>query len=154
MTSTESVRYFEDCVVGETFEFGDYTVSKDEIIAFAEQFDPQPFHVDEDAADESMFGGLIASGWHTAAICQGLLVENLINDMASAGGRGVDELRWQRPVRPGDELSLRVEIIGKDPPEETRKPGEVDAKVTGYNQAEEPVISWIVLGMIELGKSG
>lgn len=149
MTSNTTIRYFEDYDIGETSEFGDYEVTKEEIIEFAEQYDPQPFHVDENTARESMFGGLIASGWHTAAICQRLLVNGLITDMASAGGRGVDELRWLRPVHPGDVLSLKVEIIEKHASEDAQKPGEVHAEVTAFNQNDEPVISWILLGMIQ-----
>lgn len=154
MASSEPIGYFEDYEVGESFEFGSYTVTKEEIVEFAERYDPQPFHVNENAALESRFGGLIASGWHTAAICQRLLVDGLIDDMASAGGRGVDELRWRRPVRPGDVLSLRVEIIEKHASEDAQGPGEIHAKVTGINQNDEPVISWVILGMIEQRTSG
>lgn len=149
MSASQSTRYFEDCEIGETFEFGDYAVTKGEIIEFAEQYDPQPFHVDVRAARESMFGGIIASGWHTAAICQHLLVEGLVSNMASAGGRGIDELRWLQPVRPGDTLTIRVEFTEVRAPEDAQKPGEVHAKVTGINQNGEPVISWLLLGMIE-----
>lgn len=154
MTSNEPTRYFEDWEVGETFEFGAYTVTRDEIIEFAEQYDPQPFHVDEGVARESVVGRLIASGWHTAAICQRLLVDGLIKEMASAGGRGVDELRWWEPVRPGDVLTLCVEIVEKHAPEDAREPGEVHAEVVGYNQDDDPVISYTVLGMIERRESG
>lgn len=149
MSASQSTRYFEDCEIGETFEFGDYTVTKEEIIEFAEQYDPQPFHVDVRAARESMFGEIVASGWHTAAICQRLLVEGLVSKMASAGGRGVDELRWLKPVRPGDTLAIRVEFTEMRAPKDAQKPGEVHAKVTGINQNSEPIISWLLLGMIE-----
>ncbi|WP_435196099.1 MaoC family dehydratase [Natronomonas sp. EA1] len=109
------MQYYEDVEVGETKEFGAYEVTKEEIIEFAEKYDPQPFHVDEEAAEESMFGGLIASGWHTAAMTMRMLVEHTTRDAASTGAMGVDELRWKKPVRPGDTLHVEVEILDKEP---------------------------------------
>jgi acyl dehydratase len=106
-------RYFEDIAVGETERFGSYEVTRDEIVAFAERWDPQPFHLDEDAAEDSMFGGLVASGWHTACICMRLMVDGYLSDAASMGSPGIDELRWLEPVRPGDVLSVRVEVLDK-----------------------------------------
>lgn len=110
-------RYFEDVAVGETERFGSYEVTRDEIVAFAERWDPQPFHMDEEAAQDSMFGGLVASGWHTACICMRLVVDEFLEDAASMGSPGVDELRWLEPVRPGDVLSARVEVLDKRPSE-------------------------------------
>ncbi len=153
MTSSEPTHYFEDFDIGETFEFGSYTITEEEIIEFADRYDPQSFHVDENAAQNSIFGGLIASGWHTAAVCQRLFVDGLVKDMASAGGRGVDELRWYKPIRPGDTLSLQGEIIEKHSPEEDSGPGHIHAKLTGFNQNDEPVISWVLIGMIERRES-
>lgn len=103
-------RYFEDFQVGQSLEFGDYSVSREEILTFARQFDPQPFHTDEEQAKTSIYGGLIASGWHTASIFMRLLVIGLLNDTASMGSPGVDELRWLRPVRPGDTLRTRFTV--------------------------------------------
>lgn len=103
-------RYFEDFTVGQSLELGSYTVTRDEIVAFARQFDPQPFHTDEARAKESAFGGLIASGWHTASIFMRLLVDGLLNETASMGSPGVDELRWTRPVRPGNTLRARFTV--------------------------------------------
>ncbi|WP_459192556.1 MaoC family dehydratase [Halosimplex sp. J119] len=108
------MRYFEDLSVGETAHFGSYEVTSEEITAFAERYDPQPFHTDPEAAADSPFGGLVASGWHTAAMTMRLLVENHLADAATRGALGVDELRWRRPVRPGDELVVRTEIVDKD----------------------------------------
>ena len=143
-------RYFEDIEVGETYEHGHQDVTEDEIVAFAEEFDPQPFHVDADAAEETAFGGLAASGWHTAALCMRLLVEVMDEaDWASQGARGVDALRWIRPVRPGDTLRIEVEVVEKRVDEDDPTIGHVDSKLTGYNQDDEPVISWIGLGMIQ-----
>jgi acyl dehydratase len=104
-------RYFEDYREGETFEFGDYCVTKEEIIEFAQRFDPQPFHVDQQAADATVFGGLIASGWMTASIGMRMMVDHFISAKSSMGSPGVDELRWPKPVRPGDRLRIRVSII-------------------------------------------
>lgn len=106
--------YFEDLSVGQTDEFGSYEVTEEEIVSFAEKYDPQPFHVDPGRAEESMYGGLIASGWHTCAMTMRMLVESHFGQMASLGAKGLDELRWRRPVRPGDVLSVRNEVLDKE----------------------------------------
>ncbi|MHB9287927.1 MaoC family dehydratase [Halobacteriales archaeon Cl-PHB] len=107
-------RHFEDIEVGERRAGGRYEVTKSAIVDFAEQFDPQPFHVDEEAAAESMFGGLVASGWHTGAIAMRLLHDVYMEDVAVLGALGVDDLRWVNPVRPGDTLTHEVEIVDKE----------------------------------------
>ncbi|PSQ30977.1 dehydratase [Halobacteriales archaeon QS_9_67_15] len=106
--------YFEDLTVGETAEFGTYEVTADEMTSFAEQYDPQPFHTDPEAAAETPFGGLVASGWHTASVTMRLLVDDHLSEGAARGALGVDDLRWRRPVRPGDELTVRTEIVDKE----------------------------------------
>jgi len=108
-------RYFDDLRVGQVSEHGPRTVSREEIVGFAREFDPQPFHLDEEAARRSPYGGLIASGWHTAALCQRLVIDGIVNESTSLGSPGVDELRWLRPVRPGDTLRLRVECVETTP---------------------------------------
>ena len=140
--------YYEDYEVGDTWEFGERTVTKEEIIEFAEKYDPQPFHIDEDAAEETMFDGLAASGWHTAAICMRMFVEHRV-DEASQGARGVDELRWIKPVRPGDTLTAKVEVVDKYPDEDSPHIGYIDTRLTAYNQEDEAVLSWIGLGIIQ-----
>lgn len=107
--------HFEDLTVGDTEQFGEYTVTREEIIGFAEQFDPQPFHVDPEAAADSPFGGLVASGWHTACLTMRLVVEGYLLDAATHGALGVDELRWRAPVRPGDTLTAHTEIEATEP---------------------------------------
>ncbi len=107
--------YYEDIEIGATREFGSYTVEKEEIISFAEQYDPQPFHVDESAAEDSIFGELVASGWHTAAMTMRMLVDHRLEDDRSMGAVGIDELRWKQPVRPGETLSVRTEVVDKEP---------------------------------------
>ena len=106
--------YFEDLTVGETAEFGTYEVTADEMTSFAEQYDPQPFHTDPEAAAETPFGGLVASGWHTASMTMRLLVDDHLSEGAVRGALGVDDLRWRQPVRPGDELTVRTEIVDKE----------------------------------------
>ncbi|WP_233261532.1 MaoC/PaaZ C-terminal domain-containing protein [Vitiosangium sp. GDMCC 1.1324] len=95
------MRYFEDFQVGQVLELGSYVVTREEILAFARQYDPQPFHVDEEAGRQSIYGSIIASGWQTAAICHRLLVRAVLEGSSSMGSPGLDELRWLRPVRPG-----------------------------------------------------
>jgi len=104
-------RYFEDYVPGTVYEFGSIAVEESEMIAFAGRFDPQLFHTDPVAAGKSVFGGLIASGWYTASLTMRLLVDHYISHVASLGSPGVDELRWLKPVRPGDTLSVRVTLL-------------------------------------------
>jgi acyl dehydratase len=108
------MEYFEDLSVGDTDAFGSYEVTAAEITDFAERYDPQPFHTDPEAAADSPFGGLVASGWHTAAMTMRLLVEGFLADGATRGALGVDELRWRRPVRPDDELTVRTEVVDTD----------------------------------------
>jgi acyl dehydratase len=109
------VRYWEDFRVGETTELGEVEVSREEIVEFAQRYDPQPFHVDDDAAAAWPFGGLVASGWHTAAIFMGMFVRSILLGSASMGSPGVEELRWTAPVRPGDRLTGRVKVTGAEP---------------------------------------
>lgn len=139
--------YYEDIEVGDTYSFGDRTISKDEIIEFAEQYDPQTYHVDEEAAQESLFGELIASGWHTASLCMREFVEN-IADEAWLGARGIDDLRWIKPVTPGDTLSMTVEVVDKRPLEDDPTVGHVDTRLTAHNQDDEAVLTWIGLGIV------
>jgi len=121
-------RYFEEIEVGETASFGEYVMEREEMVSFAEQFDPQPFHLDEAAAAESMFGGLVASGWHTASATMRMLVENYFADSRALGAAGVDDLRFPAPVRPGDELSVETVVQDKSAWDEAR--GLVESEVT------------------------
>ena len=104
--------YFEDYVPGATHECGSVSFDQAGIVAFAKEFDPQPFHVDPVAAAAGPFGGLIASGWHTAAVVMRLLVENYLSAESSLGSPGLDEIRWPYPVRPGDTLRVRATVTG------------------------------------------
>jgi len=135
-------RYFEDISVGDTESFGAYTVTREEIIEFARQYDPQPFHVDSEAAAQSPFGGLVASGWHTAAMTMRVLVDGFLAESESRGALGVDELRWYDPVRPGDTLTAETEVIATEPWDDDY--GKVEVRV------ETLVESDVVCSMIGL----
>jgi acyl dehydratase len=134
------ILYFEDIVEGTEFELGSTTVTREEILEFAVRFDPQPFHVDEEAAKESMFGGLIASGWHTAAIWMRLYVDTVLANTASLGSPGVEELRWLKPVRPGDTLTGRARILWTKPSERDPRRGTVFTESELSNQDGEIVM--------------
>lgn len=138
--------YYENLEVGETYETKSYTVTKEEIIDFAEQFDPQPFHLDEEAAQESMFGELVASGLHTLCLSVRLFITDIVDGgdgIANMGGLGMDDLRWHEPVRPGDTLCVRVEILEKTPSSSRSDRGYVDFRRTVVNEADEEVMSII-----------
>jgi acyl dehydratase len=140
--------FFEDFRPGEITETGSVSVSKEEILAFARQFDPQPFHIDEEAARQSPYGGLIASGWHTASLCMRLIVALLGPGSGSLGSPGVDELRWLKPVRPGDELTVRVEVLESVPSRSKPDRGLVKLRYTMHNQNGEDVMTMIALGLV------
>lgn len=140
---------FEDMTVGQTFDFdGSYRVTRDEIIEFARRFDPQPFHVDESAASKTMYGGLIASGWHTSSIAMRLLCDHFMNSSTGIGSPGVDEIRWVRPVRPDDELSAGMEILEVTPSRSKPDRGTVKHKVVVTNQKDEVVMTFIGMTMM------
>lgn len=139
-TSVEN-RYFEDYVAGSVHEFGPIAVELDEVIGFGKRFVPLAYHTDPELAKQSIYGGLIASGWHTAALMMRLYTDNYLSKVANLGSPGVDELRWDKPVFPGDELSIRVTVL------ETRlsssKPdrGIVRSYLEVLNQKREVVMS-------------
>jgi len=135
------VRYFEDFTPGHVIELGNHTITRDEIIAFAKQFDPQPFHLDDEAAKKTIYGGLIASGWHTGAISMRLLYDGLVKDTVSLGSPGVDELRWVKPVRPGDTLSARLTVLECIPSRSKPDRGIVRSAVEMRNQHDEVVVT-------------
>ena len=134
-----SRRYLEDFMVGQTFGSGRLRVDKEQIKAFAAEFDPQPFHLDEDAALDTIFGGLAASGWHTAALTMRLLVESEIAPAGGVVGAGFDEFRWPRPVRPGDELHIESEVLEVRPSRSRSNQGLIKVRTTTLNQNDEAV---------------
>ncbi|MDA2806847.1 MaoC family dehydratase [Nocardiopsis suaedae] len=141
-------RYLEDYPVGETAEFGRATVVEDEIIAFAERFDPQSFHLDPAGAQDGPFGGLIASGWHTASLMMRLYAEGYLSPRASLGGPGVDELRWTEPVRPGDTLTLRTEVLEARKSSSKPDRGLLRTRVELFNQRDRKVFHAVVLNIL------
>ncbi|PJI37978.1 MaoC family dehydratase [Ferrovibrio sp.] len=141
------MKYLEDFAVGQTMEFPPRTVSEDEIIAFARDYDPQPFHLDKEAARQSLFGGLCASGWHTAGMMMRMLVDNVIGKYASMGSPGVDQLRWVKPVFPGDTLHLRGEILDVKSSRSKPDRGVVTSRYEMKNQKGETVLTMQAKGM-------
>lgn len=133
------MRYFEDFAPGQVFDLGSYEFSRDEIVGFARQWDPQPFHVDEAAAAESAFGGLVASGWHTACVFMRLYVDALLLDSASMGSPGLEELRWLVPVRPGDVLRGTASVTEVAPSSVRPDRGTVFMLFEMYNARQELV---------------
>lgn len=144
------MRYFEDFQPGQVIELGGRTITKESIIAFAREFDPQPFHVDEAAAQRSIYGGLLASGWHTGSLAMRILYDGLLKDTASLGSPGIDELRWLKPVRPGDTLALRMTIVESIPSRTKPDRGLVRSLMEMRNQHGEVVLT--IRGLSLLGR--
>jgi len=133
-------KYFlEDFAVGQVFATGKLQVDTEQIKSFAKQFDPQPYHLDEDAAEKSPFRGLAASGWHTAALTMRLLVDGDFKPAGGILGVGFDALSWPKPVRPGDELHAKSEILEVRPSKSKPNRGTIRVRTTTYNQNDEAV---------------
>jgi acyl dehydratase len=135
-----TVHYLEDFAAGQVFTTGRYRVDKEQILAFAKQFDPQPFHTNEEAARKSPFQGLAASGWHTAAMTMRLMVDGEFKPAGGILGVGFEELSWPRPVRPGDELHAKSEVLEVRPSKSRPDRGMIKARTTTFNQNDEPVM--------------
>lgn len=144
------MRYFEDFTPGQAIELGSVGITRDEIISFARQFDPQPFHTDEHAAARTSFGGLLASGWHTGSLTMRLIYEGVIKTTVSHGSPGLDELRWLKPVRPGDTLSGRFTVLECLPSRSKPDRGVVRSLVELRNQHGDVVLS--IKGLNILGR--
>ena len=141
-------RYFEDYVEGDVHSFGRIAVEADEIVDFAKRFDPQGFHTDPEAAKRTPFHGLIASGWHTVGLMMRLYVEHYLTHVASLASPGIDELRWIKPVRPGDTLSVRVTVLKATPSRSKPDRGAVTSFIEVFNQAGEAVMTLRAVNMI------
>ena len=133
-------RWFEDYVPGAVHDLGSVVLDEEEVIAFARQFDPQPFHLDKERAEKSAFGGLIASGWHTACMAMRLIVERYLSEVSSEGSPGIDELRWLRPVRPGDQLTVRITNLDARRSRSRPERGIVRSQIETLNQEGEVVM--------------
>lgn len=134
-------RWFDDYAPGEVFEFGQHEVTEQEIIAFARQYDPQPFHTDPEAARSFPYAGLIASGWMTAALAMRMMCDHFIPPRSALGSPGVDQLSWMRPVRPGDRLRMRVSILGVQRSRSKPDRGVITARQELINQDGQTVMS-------------
>jgi acyl dehydratase len=145
----DALLYWEDFLVGDTMEMGSHTFTEAEIIAFARQFDPQSFHTDPAAAKQSVFGGLIASGWHTCAIAMRLMVDKYVGRSASLGSPGLDNIRWLAPVRAGDTITYRRRIIAARASASKPGAGLVQTRWEALNQRGEMVMTmegWGIFG--------
>jgi len=141
-------RWFEDYVAGAVYEFGDVTITEEEILEFAHRFDPQPIHTDPAYAAGGPFHGLIASGWHTSGIFMRLFADHYLSRVASLASPGVDELRWPHPVRPGDRLRLRVRVLETRASRSTPDRGIVRTRAQLLNQEDRIVLSLVAVNLL------
>ena len=143
------MKYFEDLEVGTKASFGSYLVTREEVLEFARKYDPQPFHLSDEAAAQTHFGRMSASGWHSCAMAMSMLVEWMKDHrQASLGAAGIDELRWLKPVFPGDTLRCENELLEKKASEKRPERGSTRSRMTVFNQHDEPVLTFIARGLI------
>jgi acyl dehydratase len=150
------MRYYEDIVLNEPQRFGAYEVTRDEVIEFASRYDPQPFHLDDAAAAATHFGRLSASGWHTGCMVMRMVVDHMSSGdgQAGLGSPGIDQLRWVKPVYPGDTLSCETEVIEKRRSQSKPEMGIMKSRMTAYNQHGEVVMTYIANGLIRTREPG
>lgn len=143
--------HYEDITVGSTQGFGAYEVTREEVTAFAAKYDPQPFHLDDDAAAATHFGRLSASGWHTCAMTMAMMVENMkANAQAGLGSPGVENLRWAKPVYPGDTLRVETEVLEKRRSQSRPDMGLFKSRIRTFNQNGEMVLEMTSTGLIRV----
>ena len=142
--------YFEDLEVGAESIFGHYDVTREEVLEFARKYDPQPFHLSDEAAAQTHFGRIAASGWHTCAMTMAVIVGHISEpEQAGLGSPGVDELRWLKPVYPGDRLTVRGKIVDKTPSRSKPEIGSVRTETTVTNQDDVPVMRYISIVLMQ-----
>ncbi len=141
------MRYFEDFTPGQVIDMGPCRVSEADIVAFARRYDDQGFHTDPEAARKTAFGGIVASGWHTIALCMRMMVDGYLHDAASLGSPGVDEVRWRVPVRPDDELRFRAVVAKAVPSQSKADRGIVHFDFTLRNQSNQAVMTMKAMQM-------
>lgn len=142
--------YFEDLELGRETEYGSYHVTREEVLEFARKYDPQPFHLSDEAAAKTHFGRLAASGWHTCAMTMGVIARYVVGEeQAGLGSPGLDELRWLKPVYPGDTLHVRGEIIEKTPSRSKPHIGSFRTRTTVTNQDGAPVMTFTSIVLIQ-----
>ena len=148
---SDGLVYFEDLQVGQTAAFGRYEVTRDEVIQFASAYDPQPFHLSDEAAAQTHFGRISASGWHTCAMTMRMLVDNITaRRQAGLGSPGLDELRWLKPVYPGDVLRVETELLSKRQSHSRPEMGSFQSLVKVYNQDDVAVMTMQSIGLIRV----
>ncbi len=148
---SDGLVYFEDLTVGVKAAFGRYEVTREEVIEFAAKYDPQPFHLSDEAAAQTHFGRISASGWHTCAMVMRMLVDNITErKQAGLGSPGQDELRWHKPVYPGDVLRVESEVLEKTPSRSRPEMGSFKSDVRIFNQNDELVMSMKSIGLIRV----
>jgi acyl dehydratase len=141
--------YFEDLKIGAETYFGSYEVTREEILEFAAKYDPQPFHLSDEAAAKTHFGRLAASGWHTCAMTMAVIARHVVEEQqAGLGSPGIDELRWRRPVFPGDTLHVRGKIVDKAPSRSKPEIGSFRSEMTVINQDDQPVMTFTSIVLI------
>jgi acyl dehydratase len=149
------MRYFEDLEVGAETDFGTYDVTREEVLEFARKYDPQPFHLSDEAAARTHFGRLSASGWHTCAMTMAVIARYVVDDeQAGLGSPGIDELRWRKPVYPGDTLHVRGRILDKTPSRSRPEMGSFRTETTVTNQDGQPVLTFISIVLIRRRPTG
>lgn len=142
-TNAMNINYLEDFAIGQIFQSGSLRIEKERMVEFASEFDPQLFHLDEVAARDTIFGGLTASGWHTAAMTIRLILASDLNPAGGLVGAGVEELRWPQPVRPGDELYVECEILDARPSRSRPERGLVKVRATTFTKNKEAVLCFV-----------
>jgi acyl dehydratase len=143
------MKYFEDLEIGAETDFGTYDVTREEVLEFARKYDPQPFHLSDEAAAKTHFGRLSASGWHTCAMTMGVIARYVVEDeQAGLGSPGIDELRWRKPVYPGDTLHVRGKILEKTPSRSRPEMGSFRTETIVTNQDGQPVLTFISIVLI------
>ena len=143
------MRYFEDLEIGAETYFGSYEVTREEVLEFARKYDPQPFHLSDEAAAKTHFGRMSASGWHTCAMTMAVIARKVVDsDQAGLGSPGIDELRWLKPVYPGDTLHVRGKIVDKTPSRSRPEMGSFRTETTVTNQDDAPVMRFTSIVLI------
>jgi len=143
------MRYFEDLEVGAQTNFGSYEVTREEVLEFARKYDPQPFHLSDEEAAKTHFGRIAASGWHTCAMTMAVVARHVVDEeQAGLGSPGIDELRWLKPVYPGDTLYVRGEIVEKTPSRSRPEMGSFRSEMTVTNQDDVPVLRFTSIVLI------
>jgi acyl dehydratase len=146
--------YFEDLEVGSETYFGSYEVTREEVLEFAHKYDPQPFHISDEAAADTHFGRIAASGWHTCAMTMAVVARHVVeHEQAGLGSPGIDELRWRKPVYPGDTLHVRGKIVGKTPSRSRPEMGSFRTEMTVTNQDDQPVLTFTSIVLIRRRRS-